>query len=304
MTPRRHVQAAALVLTLASSAHAQDVKGNCADASERGQKLVDARQLLEARNAFLACAQETCPAAVRRDCQAQIDDIKKNIPSIVVRVKNADGSDVAQGTVALDGVAVGTLDGALLEANPGAHAVRVTLPDGRTLDQQVVLAPGDRSRNVVFGPKSPEAPQTPKPAEGGTKMQWTPLRSIGFVTIWVGAAGLTAGIVSYVLSSVSQSNAVSEQNLANGSGNACFSLDADAYSGYGPPEGACANAVQYHSDALTEQTVALVSLVAGAAVLAGGLIMFFVGGSRPATAFNVVPLVGPRFGGIGFGMSF
>ncbi len=291
----------------ARESSAQNVKQTCADASERGQKLVDDRKLLQARNAFLSCAQESCPGPVRRDCQSQVDELKKTIPSMIIRVKEKDGSDAAQGSVSLDGTKIGVLDGQLLEADPGTHKVHVELPDGRVYDRQVILAAGEHGREVTFDASaSATAPAAPvvveKPVVG---TQWSTVKTLGLVTIIVGGSAIVIGVATQLLAFVFQGDATTQQNK-DPSG--CVTLSPPAPPAANPNDGStiCNSAVSYHQQALAMQTVTIGLFVGGGAALIGGIVMFAVGGNRPARAarLRVTPLVSPTFAGLGLGGSF
>jgi hypothetical protein len=273
----------------------QDAKDHCADASERGQKLVDDRKLLSARNAFLLCAQESCPGPVRRDCQAQLDALKQRGPSVIVRAKDKGGADIATGTVALDGVPVGSLDGHVLEVDPGAHQLHVELVDGRKLDQAVVLASGDQNRSVSFDFGGPRSALPPTVVVHETKTGWAPVRTAGFITIWVGAAGFTAGLLLQLLALAEHSNAISEQK----SSSFCPSLSTLPSS----PDTSCQNALNYESQANGDQTAALAVGIGGLVVLATGVVFFAAGGNKvPSVA--VRPLISPTFAGLGLQGAF
>ena len=73
------------VVLSASHAALADTKAECVAASEKAQQLRDDRKLIEARDQFLACARDACPAAVKKDCADQIADVNKRTPSVVVR---------------------------------------------------------------------------------------------------------------------------------------------------------------------------------------------------------------------------
>ncbi len=296
---------AALALALATicftpAAFAQGAKESCIDASERGQKLVDDRRLLSARNAFLSCAADSCPAPVRRDCQSHLDELKKNIPLIVVRVKDKDGSDIARGAVSLDGAKVGVLDGQTVELDPGTHAIHVELPDGRVFDRQVILAAGDHATSVTFDVAAKEAAQQSPPvvANETPKTHWSAMKTIGFAGIWIGGAAIVGGLVTELIALASQSNATTLQSRSPD----CPSLDPSFIA----TDTDCQNAQAYHSQALTNQTIAFVLWAGGAAVLVGGIIMFAVGGNvaDKTARIHVMPLIAPSLAGIGLSGSF
>lgn len=292
--------AAAVLLLAAPGALAQNAKESCADASERGQKLVDARKLLEARNAFIYCAQESCPAAVRRDCQTQLDDVKKNIPSVVVRVKEKDGSDVAQGEVSLDGVKIGVLDGQDVELDPGTHAIGIALPDGRTFNRTIIIAPGEHGRAVTFDAGGvASAPPVVEPERPVARGGWSVVRTIGFIGMVVGGLAIVGGAVTQIIALVEQNNANTLLARASQGGTCDFGETAPT----GDPT--CDSALEDHASALAAQSLAIGLLVGGAVVTVAGVVMFVVGGNKPApSALHVTPTVGPHFAGLSLSGSF
>jgi len=286
---------AALVMLVASAAGAQNAKETCIQASERGQRLLDERRMLEARNAFLSCAQDSCPAAVKRDCEKQLEELKKNLPSVVVRVKDKDGSDVAHGAVSLDGTKIGDLDGRDLEVDPGTHKLHIELPDGRTFDRQIILAAGEHARAVTFDANAPASSL----GEGVPDVQfdrkhaasngggWTAVRTIGFTGIVVGGVGLVIGGIFLGL------QISNEATAGTSSENQCPIK---------PDPVKCTNAL---NAAKADQVISLASFIAGTAVLATGVVLFIVGKNKPAaSAWHVAPMVGPKLGGLSFGASF
>ena len=300
-------KAGVALLLVASAAAAQNAKETCPEASERAQRLVDQGRLLEARAAFLSCAQESCPAFVKRDCQKQLEDLKANLPSIIVHVKDKSGSDVAHGAVSLDGTKIGELDGRVLELDPGTHKLRVELPDGRVFDRQIILAAGEHNRAVTFGEPEPPPPVVQVKVENERSGGWTPVRTIGFVGILAGSVSLVAGVVAQSLAIIDQSNASTLQNQANSdSSGSCITLSPGNPSPNDPASSKCNNAVSYHQQALTSQTLAIVLGGVGLVALVGGIVMFAVGGNKPATStsWKITPIVGPKLAGVSLGVAF
>jgi len=288
--------AGAIVFCVASAAAAQNTKETCPQASERAQRLLDDRRMLEARNAFIACAQESCPAAVKRDCEKQLEELKKNVPSIVIRVKDKSGSDVAHGAVSLDGTKIGELDGRDLEVDPGTHKLHVELPDGRAFDRQVIIAAGEHARAVTFDMNAPASLGDGVPdvqfdhskhetaSSGGG---WSAVRTVGFVGIVAGSIGLVVGGIFLGVQ-------ISNETTAGTSDLSQCPVKPDPVK--------CTNAV---NAARADQTISLAAFIAGTVVLATGVVLFIVGKNKPAaTAWHVAPMVGPKLGGLSLGVSF
>lgn len=280
------------VLLFASAAAGQDVKETCPQASERAQRLLDDRRMLEARAAFLSCAEDSCPGAVKRDCRAQLDELKKTLPSIVIRVVDSNHSDVANGQVTLDGTKIGSLDGRVLEVDPGTHRVHVDLPDGRAFDRQVIVAAGEQSRAVTFDTSAPASSAGVPDVKLEHKTDastggWSAVKVIGLTGIIVGSVGLVFGglFLGADISNISTAG-TSDPNQCP----------------LQPNPDTCTRALDA---AKLDFPVAVALGVGGLVFLGAGVAMFIVGGNkRAASAWHVAPMVGPKLAGASFGVSF
>ncbi|MGO8998856.1 MAG: hypothetical protein ACLQVI_36490 [Polyangiaceae bacterium] len=194
---RRSAPFAAFVAVLAASAPALgDVKQECVDASTEGQSLRDAAKLTQARDRFVACARDACPAIVRKACADWLADVDRRIPTVVLRAKLADGTDVVDARVSLDGAPLAHgLGGAAVPIDPGEHTVRFERDGAAPVEEHVVIVEGERDRVVTArfaGPaaaadtSSSTTDEAPS-AEGSRKM--TPL-TIGLVA--VGGVGIVS----------------------------------------------------------------------------------------------------------------
>jgi len=102
----------------------QDPKAACAAAAERGQTDRDEGRLLDARRQLLTCADDACPAIVRRSCAQWLSEIESRIPSIVLRVVDASDRDLTRASVSVDGAPI-ALDGRPIALDPGQHRIEV-----------------------------------------------------------------------------------------------------------------------------------------------------------------------------------
>jgi len=179
--PRGHALAVLLVAA-ASSALAADPTGSSQRRSQRGAEravCIEAHRssqverkesrLLAAREQLLVCAQESCPGAIRSDCAGWLDEVGREIPSIVVRAVGDDGDITDVGLQVDVRLLRDSLDGRAVELDPGAHTV-VLLRDGAALQERtVLLGAGERNRLLEFDLRSPAppierpAPTTPQP---------------------------------------------------------------------------------------------------------------------------------------------
>src|SRR5437016_1157428 len=95
----------------------------CVEASDKGQTLRDAHRLIEARDQFRACAQESCPALVQSDCATWLTAVEISLPTVVITVVDGAGARRVDASVSVDGWAPWTeqLDGQAVPMNPGLH---------------------------------------------------------------------------------------------------------------------------------------------------------------------------------------
>lgn len=140
---------ACIVPALLTAAPSRAELKACVEASERGQKARDELRFSDARREFLRCTQPTCPGVVQRDCDGWLTQLKADQPTVVVMVRE-EGRDVVFNSLRIDSTTVASRPGQPLELDPGVHALDVTLEDGRTSTQQVVVAAGEKNRRVVF----------------------------------------------------------------------------------------------------------------------------------------------------------
>jgi hypothetical protein len=142
-------------LSFASDARADDTKRACVAASTDGQTLQKADKLIEARDKLHFCASSSCPEIVRSRCTRWLSDLDAEIPSVIVRAKDAEGSDILDIDVTIDGHAITA--GRQETLDPGEHVVVVTRPDGQTKQEKFLLVDGERARvlTVHLGEHAP-----------------------------------------------------------------------------------------------------------------------------------------------------
>jgi hypothetical protein len=268
---------AACLIVSPAVGRAQDAKRACIDANEQAQIAQHAGRLREAREKLVFCAADSCPRILRTDCAKLLADVTASLPSIVVDARDASGAETTRVRVSSDGaLVVESLNGLELPLDPGTHVVRFEAPDGRVIEQSVVLTVGDkRHRVAVDFSRSPDAgpAAAPPPAASPSSAEAPPVhRSVlPFVLGGVAVVGLASfgafGIAGFV----------QEKNLSSGCAPHCESSSV--------------------TPVRTEYLVADISLGVGVVSGAAAAILFFLGhDAAPASSAWRID-VEPRLGG-------
>jgi len=152
----------AVVLAAAPARADPPTKAQCLAAYSDGQDQRQAGQLRQARAAFALCASDPCPRALHADCTRWRSEVDRLVPTIVLGARGADGRDLADVRVTVDGALVAErLDGRGIEVDPGEHVLRFEAPGEAPVEQRLVIHEGEKGRaiSVSFGaPPSPAAP--------------------------------------------------------------------------------------------------------------------------------------------------
>jgi hypothetical protein len=187
---------AALVATLGTPSEATQTKGTCASHYESAQALRRSGNLVLARE-ILGLCEGACPKRLAADCQRWGAELDAEIPTVVFEARESEGR-------ALEGVRV-TIDGKqpplrvpsdVVRLNPGNHTLSFTAPDGKTLEQVLVVDPGERSRRVVAvfeSPKPPPLPPAPPPPPAPCAERSQLLPAASYVLFTAGLVGLGVG---------------------------------------------------------------------------------------------------------------
>jgi hypothetical protein len=133
--------------TQALAAGNAETKKACVTASTEGQTARDEGKLQTAKERLLACSQEQCPSVVRKSCEQWLADVNERIPSVVVRLQDADGNDITDVAGSLDGNPI-TFDGRPIVLDPGQHVAKLTTADGRKAEQKFLVAEREQSRLI------------------------------------------------------------------------------------------------------------------------------------------------------------
>jgi hypothetical protein len=261
-------------LLVGSSALAEGpTKQECVSANESAQELRDAGKLREARARLATCIAQSCPAPVREDCSQRLDEVDKAMPSLVFEARDESGRDLSAVRVTMDGEPLANnLDGAAIAVDPGQHRFAFEAAGLPIATKTLLLVEGDKRRHERVALVA--TPVATTPGGGGPASAWGSSmdsvgktsgdrrvqRTIGFA---LGGAGVVGLAIGSVFAFVSKSTY--DQALRSECGSAVGFDDAKACSATGYRD------VQR---ARTQASAATVSLIAGAALLGGGAVLY------------------------------
>jgi hypothetical protein len=147
---------------------------------------------------------------VKKACADWLADVERRLPSVVFRAQLADGSDVLDARLTLDGAPLAHgLGGAAIPIDPGEHVVRFEHDGAAPVEEHVVVVEGERGRVItgrfaapaVASAPSPAAPEeSPSTASSGRRL--TPLT---LVLAGVGGVGII-GFASFGIVATSDLN--------------------------------------------------------------------------------------------------
>jgi hypothetical protein len=147
---------------------------------------------MEARGYFQKCAQSECPAPIPTYCGDWLSDVGRKIPTLVIRVVDADGRDVIDATVLLDDRPT-NLDGRAVEVDPGKHRIRIVRPGSKPFETEIIAAQGEKDRIILGKLVAEEPPRPPLPIPSPPS---EPARrgvpTASWIAWGIGAAGLAS----------------------------------------------------------------------------------------------------------------
>jgi hypothetical protein len=177
----------------ATLAHAQEEtpsKAACAQAYESAQESRAAGQLQETQSRLSVCARPECPSFVQKDCARWLEEVERELPSVVVQAPGLDPDGARGLSVKIDGREVpGALGGAPIPLDPGRHELIAESPGRPSVSRVIVAQQGVQNRTVTleFGVSEPATPADVTVDTGGGGSE---LRPYAYVAWGVGAVGL------------------------------------------------------------------------------------------------------------------
>jgi len=135
---------------------AETATAQCASAYEKAQLLRQRGKLVAARESAAVCARDACPEVARRDCARWTEELGREVPSVVVVVRDDADHDVVAQRLLVDGAPrVEVASGRAFELDPGSHVVRVERANAPPAEQTVIVYQGERDRIVRITVPSP-----------------------------------------------------------------------------------------------------------------------------------------------------
>jgi hypothetical protein len=201
---------ASLIAFGVSPARAEDLKMRCIKANADAQSFRREGRLSEAREQLEMCGSPTCPSLVSADCIKRLDELEHAQPTIVFNVVDAQGRDLNEVRVTVDGRALlQRLEGVAVEVDLGAHEVTFSAPDHPSVTHKMVFREGEKARIVrvtLAGPNDARGRAEPPMAGAGPSTAATDegagreagpagssRRVLGYAVGGVGLAGLAVG---------------------------------------------------------------------------------------------------------------
>jgi hypothetical protein len=234
------------VLVGTSEAAAADTVSECIAAHEHSLELRDQGKIVDARGQLAVCAASRCPAPIQQACRNRIAELNAAIPSVVFDVKDGVGRDVEDVKLSIDGAPAAPLAATAIQLDPGRHVFHLEAAGHRPVERVLVLHEGEQDKHEALVLQPTERDTRIPERKAGV---W---RTVGLVSLGAGVLGLgTAGVLGLV--------AKSSYDGAQG----CSGTICTTHPG-----------LETSNSARDLGTVATVVFVAGAAVAAGGAVLW------------------------------
>lgn len=240
---------------------ASDAKAACASRAEHGQRTKLDGHLRAAREDFLACAQDSCPDAVRKACTDWLSETERSLPTVVVVVRGPNGINAAPAKAWIDDVEIDAGSGRATAIDPGAHVVRARSASGAEATAQVVAVEGRKAEVIALSIAGSDPPPASRGASRGPESE--PPRSTfttgRFVALGIGSAGVLGLGAGGLLALSAQSRY--DDSAAFCSGNQCD-----------PP------GLAIRQEGIDRANVATIVSIASLVAIATGVVIWLVAG--------------------------
>lgn len=182
----------------AAAQEAAPSKASCAEAYESAQESRVSGALQQTRSRLAFCAQAECPSFVQKDCARWLEEVDKELPSVVVSVVglDAEASGAASSqTVSLkiDGHEVPEpLSGKAISLDPGKHELVLERPGAEPVTRTILAQQGVQNRSVEIQLGGASVDRTGGVELDSSSAASSPMRTAAYVAWGVGAVGLGA----------------------------------------------------------------------------------------------------------------
>ncbi|MEO8178131.1 MAG: hypothetical protein ABI895_04785 [Deltaproteobacteria bacterium] len=170
-------------------------KASCAEAYESAQESRASGALQDTRSRLAFCAKTECPAFVQKDCARWLEEVDRELPSVVLSVVGLDAEAARAASLKIDGRAVPEpLSGKTISLDPGKHELVLERPGAEPLTRTILAQQGVQHRSVEIrlddtGPSVADPSAFDTDTAGPSS---SPLRSVAYASWGVGAVGLGA----------------------------------------------------------------------------------------------------------------
>lgn len=182
---------AASFLLAASTARAEEQGDTCVTAYEQAQVLKQKKELVRSKADLRLCTR-VCPSALATDCTNWLNEVEKEIPTLVVSATSNDGQALTGVRVSIDGGPfVGAQSDAPIEVDPGRRRLVVENASGVRVELEITVTPGAKSQPITVrfpasAAKAPGGSGGPAPAYGARPVWALGLAGVGLVGMGVG----------------------------------------------------------------------------------------------------------------------
>lgn len=119
----------------------------CARAYESAQELRKLAKLLRAQEMLEQCTQRFCGKFIQRECEVWLEQLRKELPSVIVSATDGSGATVADVEITLDGtVLTSSPDGDAIRVDPGVHEFRFNAEGHAEVSRRVEILPGQQDQ--------------------------------------------------------------------------------------------------------------------------------------------------------------
>jgi hypothetical protein len=187
-------------VTVAPAAQAQDAapgeapsKASCAQSYESAQESRAAGQLQETQKRLSVCARPECPGFVQKDCARWLEEVERELPSVVIKAEGLDAEAARLVNLTLDGNPLpNAFGGGSISLDPGRHELVAESPGGSRVSRIVVAQQGVQNRAVTRDVAPEPAPAAGVDVTVDTGSGGAQLRPYAYVAWGLGAVGLGA----------------------------------------------------------------------------------------------------------------